>query len=208
MEDVLAVYTRPHDPDRPVACVPGRDFKATARGNAGADPDPPNRDVRPVAMTRQARSERHRKLLHQRLRRSKGRATSKSPNAIPRWTTTSSRPGRCPFRQRQDHRSGPGPTSTARRHSTKPFLPPKPSAWSIMFTPDYTPKHGSGSIRGIRTRCRACPSASTAGSHKQTLIEEVAAGKSKRQQRQQNQSQLALQHPTLVPNSETSPRPE
>ncbi len=49
MEDVLALYTRPRDPDRPLV-LPGRDLKATPRRDARADPDETG-TAQPVAIT-------------------------------------------------------------------------------------------------------------------------------------------------------------
>ena len=111
--------------------------------------------------------------------RSKAGATSKSPIVTPPWIMLTSRktwptstfpPPRPSFWFRTIS------TSTARRHSTKPFRPPKPGRLVEQFEWHYTPKHGSwlnlaeSELGVLSSQCldRRIPD-------KQTLVEEVAA---------------------------------
>jgi DDE superfamily endonuclease len=60
MEDVLAVYTRPHDPDHPLVLC-GRDLKATDCRNTRADPDETGA---PGSFRLRIRAQRDRQPLH------------------------------------------------------------------------------------------------------------------------------------------------
>jgi hypothetical protein len=64
MEDVLAVYTRPYDPDRPLVCV-GRDLKATHCRDAPANPDETGA---PGSCRLRIRAQRHRQPCSRRLK--------------------------------------------------------------------------------------------------------------------------------------------
>jgi len=107
MEDVLEVYTRPHDPERPLVCL-GRDLQAVARRDAPTDPDEART---PGSLRLRVRAQRNRQSLHDDFAPLEGLgAMSKSPIDIPPWTTAHvlKELGRSTLRQCQDHRSGPG----------------------------------------------------------------------------------------------------
>ena len=75
MEDVLAVYTRPHDPDCPLVCLDETSKQLLAE----------TRVPIPMKPGRPARCD----YEYERNGTAAG-ATSKSPNAIPPWTTLTS----------------------------------------------------------------------------------------------------------------------
>jgi len=104
MEDVLAVYTRPRDPDCPLVCLDETSKQLIAETRV---PIPMKPGRRPVAITNTNATALP--TCSCCLLRSKAGATSKSPIATPPWTTlTSCGIGRCPLRRLQNNRTGPG----------------------------------------------------------------------------------------------------
>src|SRR5216684_1715351 len=91
---------------RSSAGVPGREFKATPRGDARADPDEAGT---PGALRLRVRAQRHRQPLHDvcTARRLAPRQSHRSPYRRG-LRSRLERTGRSPLRQRQDHCSGSG----------------------------------------------------------------------------------------------------
>ena len=142
MEDVLAVYTRPRDPDHPLV-LPGRDLQATDRRDARADPDEAGA-ARPHRL--RVRTQRHRQPVH--AVRPTRRLAPRRGHRSPRCRGLCSRLeglGRHPTSRM------PRPLSWSRTTSTSM---PKASLYEAFpaaearrlaerFEWHYTPKHGS-----------------------------------------------------------------
>ena len=85
MEDVLAVYTRPRDPDRPLVCLDETSKQLLAETRVPI-PMKPGRPARCDYEYERNGTANLFMMLH----RSKAGAVSKSPIATPRWTTLTS----------------------------------------------------------------------------------------------------------------------
>ena len=175
MEDVLAVYTRPHDPDYPLVCLDetSKQLIAETRTPIPMKPRTPGplrlrvraqrhrQPVHDVCAARrlapcQGHGSPHRRGLRSRLERSGRSSTSRTPRPSC-WSRTIS-------------------TSTARRHSTKPFRPPKPDGWSSASNGTTRQSTAVGSIwRNPNSASSPSQCLDRRIPDKQTLIEEIAA---------------------------------
>ena len=163
MEDVLAVYTRPRDPDCPLVCLDETSKQLIAETRA-ADPDETGT---PGPLRLRVRAQRHRQPLHDvcSARRLAPCQSHRSPHRRglrPR----PERSGRSSTSQtpRRSFWSRTISTSTARRHSTKPFRPPKPGGWSSASNGITRQSTEAGSIWRSPNSASYPPSASTAAS--------------------------------------------
>src|SRR5437660_4721772 len=157
------------------AGLPRRDLEATHCRNARADPD---ESGTPGPFRLRVRAQWHRQSLHDvcSARRLAPRQGHRSPYRGG-LRSRLERLGRHPLRARQHHRwSRTISASTARLHSTKPFRPSKPGAWSSASNGTTLQNTAAGSIwpsseLGVLTsQCldRRIP-------NKQILIDEIAA---------------------------------
>ena len=163
MEDVLAVYTRPRDPDCPLVCLDETSKQLIAETRA-ADPD---ESGTPGPFRLRIRAQRHRQSLHD-VRAARRLAPCQSHGSPHRRGLRSrlERLGRYPLRHtpRPSFWSRTISTSTARLHSTKLFRPPKPGGWSSASNGTTLQSTAAGSIWPSPNSASYPPSASIAAS--------------------------------------------
>ena len=161
MEDVLAVYTRPRDPDRPLVCLDETSKQLIAETRV---PIPMKAGTAGPFRLR-VRAQRHRQPLHdvcsaRRLAPCQGHRSPYRHGLRSRLE----RLGRYPLRHtpKPSFWSRTISTSTARLHSTKPFQPPKPGGWSSASNGTTLQSTAAGSIWRSPNSASYPPSASTA----------------------------------------------
>jgi DDE superfamily endonuclease len=161
MEDVLAVYTRPRDPDRPLVCLDetSKQLLAETRVPIAMKPGRPARCdyeyerngtanlfmmFAPLEGWRRVKvTDRHTAVDYAHVLKDLADVHFANAKTIV-WSRTIS-------------------TSTARRHSTKPFRPPKPGGWSSASNGTTPQSTAVGSIWRSPNSASYRPSASTAG---------------------------------------------
>ena len=182
MEDVLEVYQRPHDPARPVVCLDetSKQLISETRVPIPAKPGRPVRHDYEYARNGTAN-------LFMLFAPSKVGARSRSPTAMPPWTTLSS--SRIwPIRTFPTHDRSCWCRTTSAPHKPASLYQAFPAAEARRlverFEWHYTPRHGSWldmaepEISVLSRQClnRRIPD-------KQALIEEVAAWQASRNKR-------------------------
>ena len=188
MEDGLAVYTRPRDADRPLVCLDetSKQFLAETRAMIPMKPG-----ARPVAIT--SRSAREPPTSSCCSRRSKAGALVKVTDRHTAVDYAHVLKDLADIRfsdAEQSFWSRTISTSTARRHSTKPFRPPKPGGWSSDSNGIPRQSTAAGSIWRSRNSASYRPNASTAASPTNK-----SSSRKSPPQRQSRQGQLALHNP-------------
>ena len=198
---MLACCTRPHDPDCPLVCLDETSKQLLAE-NPGADPDETGTSG-PLRL--RVRAQRHRQPLHD-VRAARGLAPHQNHRTPYRRGLRSrlERPGRCPFRQRQDHRSGPGQSQHPQQGVTLRSLSCRRSQAPGRAFRMARPKHGSWLDLAESELGVLSSSASTAGSPTSKPSSKKSPPGSTTATPTKPRPTGTSQHPMLVSNSSTS----
>jgi len=203
MEDVLAVYTRPHDPDYPLVCLD--ETQATPRRDARADPYE-NRGARRVSIT--STSATAPANLFMMFASARGLAPCQSHRSPHRRGIRSrlERLGRSPLRERQKpsfwSRTNLNIHSKASLYEAFPATEARRlSSASNGTTP---PKHGSWlDLAEVRTRCSILPVPRPQDSRQNSAHREVAPHGSTTEMQTRKRPTGNSQPPMHAPNSGT-----